>query len=207
MISQLAEWVLPRAAVVVLRQQVARRRSSLLRKRLRAVPRRVVIGASGVFEAGWVPTDERQINLLRPETWRSYFEPDSIDALLAEHVWEHLTVDEGKAAAALCHRYLRPGGYLRVAVPDGLHPDRDYREYIKPGGVGGGSVGGHQVAYTYRQLKDVFESVGFRVRLLEYHDETGVLHATDWSPRQGMIHRSRQFDSRGAISIILDAEK
>ena len=55
-----------------------------------------------------------------------YFNEGSIDAILAEHVWEHLAEEEGLAAAKCCYRYLRPGGYLRVAVPDGFHPDANF---------------------------------------------------------------------------------
>lgn len=37
---------------------------------------------------------------------------------LAEHVWEHMTYEEGCQAAKNCYDYLADGGYLRVAVPD-----------------------------------------------------------------------------------------
>jgi len=186
----------------------ASRRDRLLRARLSGTgPRKVVIGSSGVFDPGWIPTDAQQLNLLRPEDWARYFRVESIDALLAEHVWEHLSLEEGRGAAAICYRYLKPGGYIRVAVPDGLHPDREYRDYIKPGGVGGGAVGGHRVAYTYRQLQDTFESAGFETELLEYHDEGGAPHTKAWERSAGMIHRSVRFDPRGLVSIILDARK
>jgi predicted SAM-dependent methyltransferase len=63
------------------------------------------------------------------------------------------------------------------------------------------------VVYTYRELVRVFESAGFTVGLLEYHDESGVFHRRDWRPEDGMIHRSERFDERGPVSIILDAVK
>lgn len=178
------------------------------RRRLREEPRRIVIGASGSFEAGWVPTDRDDLDLLRPDSWERFLRPGSVDALLAEHVWEHLTLEEGKVAAQTCYRFLKPGGYVRVAVPDGLFPDPRFREYIEVDGeAGGGDVGGHKVVYTYDQLTDVFESVGFRTILLEYHDEAGHFHERDWNPADGMVHRSRRFDPRGPISIVLDAVK
>jgi YD repeat-containing protein len=212
MIRRIARTLIPRPVQILLRDRTAgiraQWRDRSLRKRLLAQPRRVVIGASGVFEHGWIATDSHELNLLRPASWETYFEPASIDALLAEHVWEHLTLDEGESAAATCYRYLKPGGYIRVAVPDGLHPDPEYREYIKVDGVGGGGkIGGHKVVYTYLQLRKVFESAGFTTKLLEYHDEQGTAHTLDWDPAEGMIHRSRRFDPRGVISIILDATK
>jgi predicted SAM-dependent methyltransferase len=212
LIRRILYTVLPRPVVSALRERVAASRAVRRDRELRARvasggPRRVVIGASGVFEPGWIPTDAQQLNLLRAETWAEFFEPESIDALLAEHVWEHLSVEEGRRAAETCYRYLKPGGLLRVAVPDGLHPDPAYRDYIKPGGPGGGEVGGHKVAYTYRQLQEVFQSAGFETQLLEYHDEQGQPHARAWETDAGMIHRSQRFDARGLVSIVLDASK
>jgi predicted SAM-dependent methyltransferase len=182
-------------------------REVTLRKQLKSRPLRVVIGASGVFEPGWVATNRGEFDLLRPESWHRYVEPDSIDVLLAEHVWEHLSMEEGTRAASLCYRFLKSGGYIRVAVPDGFFPDPAYQDYIKVGGSAGGQTGGHKVVYTYDQLARVFESAGFRTTLLEYHDASGVFHRHDWLPADGMIHRSERFDKRGPVSVILDALK
>lgn len=180
-----------------------------LRHRLKSPTRRIVIGASGVFENGWIPTDADQLNLLSAPSWERFIAPESVDAMLAEHVWEHLTFEEGRIAAQTCHRYLKRGGYIRVAVPDGLFPDQAYRDYVGPGGAAGGDdpAAGHKVLYTYRELAEVFASAGFVTSLLEYHDEHGSLHYQDWDPAQGMIHRSKRFDSRGAVSIVMDARK
>lgn len=178
-----------------------------LRRKLRSRPLRIVIGASGVFEGGWIPTDADQIDLLNRQSW-SRLEPSSIDVLLAEHVWEHLTIEEGRLAAANCFHYLKPGGYIRAAVPDGLFPDREFQNYIRVGGPAGGNRDpGHKVVYTYSLLRDIFNSAGFSTTLLEYHDEAGAFHGSNWDPADGMIHRSKRFDSRGAISIVLDARK
>src|SRR5690349_18664525 len=89
-------------------------------------PYKVVVGAGNTNFAGWLLTDEHTLNLLREETWLRYFRPNSIQAILAEHVWEHLTPDDGYAAAQNCFTFLKPGGYLRIAVPDGFHPDPVY---------------------------------------------------------------------------------
>jgi predicted SAM-dependent methyltransferase len=212
MVSKLARALLPAPARSTLRALakplLKRARARRLRRDLMQEPRRVVIGASGVFEPGWVPTDSDQLNLLRPESWLEFVQPGSIDVLLAEHVWEHLTLAEGRKAAAVCHRFLKPGGYMRVAVPDGYFPDPQYQDDIRVDGpAGGGPLGGHKVVYTYRELTEVFESAGFETKLLEHHDEQGVFHMTEWDVADGMIHRSKRFDARGPISVILDARK
>src|SRR5437660_975249 len=107
--------------------------------RTRARPLKLVVGASGIHDDQWVPSDIEYLNLLNPRHWSMYFNEGSIDAILAEHVWEHLTEEEGLAAAKCCYRYLRPGGYLRAAVPDGFHPDTNYIQHVRPGGSGPGA--------------------------------------------------------------------
>jgi predicted SAM-dependent methyltransferase len=64
------------------------------------------------------------------------FTHNSITAILAEHVWEHLTFEEGVQAAKNCYKYLKPGGYVRCAVPDGYFPDEEYQNIVKIGGPG-----------------------------------------------------------------------
>lgn len=45
--------------------------------------------------------------------------PDqSCAGIYASHVLEHLALDECRTALAHCHRYLQPGGILRVVMPD-----------------------------------------------------------------------------------------
>lgn len=138
--------------------------------------------------------------------------PNTVNAILAEHVWEHLDCKAAITAAQNCFKYLMPGGYIRVAVPDGMYPDQEYIDYVKPGGYGAGSDD-HYVLYTYETLTAVFVSVGFEISLLEYFDEPGTFHFQEWSPADGMISRSSRFDSRNGTrelaytSIILDAIK
>lgn len=167
-----------------------------LRKMLAAYPRkRIVIGADRRFDPGWIPTQGDFLNLVKPADWERFFEPDSIEAMLAEHVWEHLTPEEGLAAAQTCFKYLKPGGYLRIAVPDGLHPDHAYLEVVKPGAQ---IENGHKVLYTYKTLKEVFEKAGFRVRLYEYFDEAGTFRYQNWDEKGGSIWRSIRSDPRNA---------
>ncbi len=183
-----------------------------IRAGLARSPRRVVIGASGTFDPGWIPTEVETLNVLRDEDWRRYFEPESIDALLAEHVWEHLSEADGLRGAELCRRYLKPGGYLRIAVPDGNHPDPEYINLVKIGGTGSGAAD-HKILFTYRTAETMFRRAGFDVRLLEYFDEQGRFHFNEWPPAGGLIHRSKRFDKRNRdgrlrfTSIVLDAVK
>jgi predicted SAM-dependent methyltransferase len=187
----------------------ARRLRTLAR---RTRPLRIVLGASGIFETGWIPTDIGVLDLLNERHWTRAFAENSIDVLLAEHVWEHLTLEQGSLAARHCLRFLKPGGYLRVAVPDGYHPDPSYIEWVRVGGSGAGADD-HKVLYNCDTFRRLFETAGFQVELLEYFDAAHQFHSTDWDPAAGLIHRSRRFDERNRegrlnyTSIILDARK
>ena len=66
---------------------------------------KVVIGAGQTTFDGWVSTQEDELNLLSLESWNKLSEPESIDALLAEHVWEHLTYEEGIMVAKHCYQF------------------------------------------------------------------------------------------------------
>lgn len=192
-------------------RDLSKRKNEL--KRLSCQPiKKIIAGSAGTQFKGWISTDRDVLNVLDQRAWRSYFTVNSLDAILAEHVWEHLTPQEAAIAATHCFRYLKHGGYLRVAVPDGYHPDPDYIEWVKPGGNGPGSDD-HKVLYTFDTFKEVFSSAGFDVYLYEYFDEQGVFHELDWDPENGMVQRSRRFDDRNAdgnlryTSIIADALK
>jgi len=184
----------------------------LRRKLARTSAPLIVVGTSGIFEPGWIPTDIEYLNMLREDDWRRFFPEASICAILAEHVWEHLTPEQGLLAAQNCHRFLQPGGYLRVAVPDGGNPDPDYIEQVKVNGSGSGADD-HKVLYTAATLGQMLQRAGFAVKLLEHFDAEGVFQYRDWSPGDGMIHRSRRFDERNQdgrlvyTSLIIDAVK
>jgi predicted SAM-dependent methyltransferase len=173
---------------------------------------KIVVGAGGIYQPGWIPTDIDTLDLLSPVNWMFNFSRDTIDAVLAEHVWEHLTEKEGIKAAKYSYKYLKRKGYVRVAVPDGFHPNPEYLNWVKPGGSGDGAKD-HKVLYNFRSLEMVFKLAGFNIDFVEYFDEKGEFHYKSWSPQDGMIYRSKRFDERnqnGSLnytSLILDAKK
>lgn len=178
-------------------------------------PLQIIIGAGEQRYDGWMATQREDLDLLDPQSWENQFNGRFADAFLCEHVWEHLSEAEGRAAAKLCFQYLKPGGYLRVAVPDGNFPDATYQNMIKIGGPGPADhpAADHKIVYDYKLFVDVFVSAGFDVDLLEYCDENGRFHYNQWSFAAGKIYRSLLSDHRnsgeklGFVSIILDAKK
>jgi predicted SAM-dependent methyltransferase len=181
-----------------------------LKKAARQRPLRIVVGSSGVVPQGWTRTDKEYLDLLDPEGWANYFQEGTIDAILAEHVWEHLTLEQGIVAAKTCMRYLKLGGYLRIAVPDGNHPDSGYIEHVRPNGSGPGADD-HKVLYDYRLLSRTISEAACEIELLEYFDQHGAFVFNPWNPHDGMIYRSSRFDERNRdgrlayTSLIIDA--
>lgn len=175
-------------------------------------PIRVVLGANFVHQKGWIPTDIESLNILDEHSWKKRFAENSISALLAEHVWEHLTLEQGKLGAKYCYRFLKKGGYIRVAVPDGHHPDPAYIEGVRPGGSGK-AAWDHQVLYTVESLSEIFQEQGFKVNVLEAFDAQGEFQFREWDPSDGMIYRSSRYDERNwkkplnYTSLIIDARK
>jgi len=174
--------------------------------------KKLVVGAGGTHFLGWVSAEREELNLLEESDWTQYFKENTLDCILAEHVWEHLDPKDALLAAKNCFKFLKPGAYLRVAVPDGCHPDKNYIDEVKPGGSGSGADD-HKVLYTYETFRELFLSAGFDVSLLEYFDEKGKFYYKEWSESDGFIERSKRFDSRNEggklryTSIALDAIK
>jgi predicted SAM-dependent methyltransferase len=176
---------------------------------------KIILGADKTSYNGWISTQEEDLNVLNREDFENQLEENSIDAMLAEHVWEHMTKDEGIIAAKNCFDFLREGGYIRVAVPDVNFRNEWYQNMVKVGGPGpvDHPAYTHKIVYDYTTLKEVFEKAGFEVELLEYCDEDGIFHYKYWNEEDGKIGRCFRFDTRnsikelGMVSIIIDAKK
>jgi len=172
----------------------------------------VILGAGSTKSKNWLPTDYPVVDVVSRETLAHYFKPLSVDAFLAEHVWEHLSEQDAFIALVNCFNLLKPGGYFRIAVPDGFHSDLKYIDDVKPGGKGAGSDD-HKVLYNYKTLSECLSKAGFKIKLLEWFDEDGEFHFENWSESDGLITRSTRFDQRNKFnptqytSLIIDAIK
>ncbi|HRN50983.1 MAG TPA: methyltransferase domain-containing protein [Anaerolineales bacterium] len=173
---------------------------------------RLVVGADGTYYRGWLHTDINLLDITSEKDWAKFFRGSSLSAILAEHVWEHLSQEDSAKALRLCHRYLKPGGYLRIAVPDGFHPDPQYIAFVKPGGNGPGADD-HKVLYTHSTLAEALANAGFIVNALEYYTDAGQFIYSDWQPEDGMVQRSSRFDGRNTdgvlryTSLVIDGKK
>ena len=182
-------------------------------------PVKLVVGAGSSIELvappgnvheGWILTDHSTLNALDPDDWARVFEPGIISRIFAEHVIEHWTTEGLKTFLHIVRRYLNKQGNLRIAVPDGYHPDQSYIEAVMPGGTGPGSDD-HKVLYNYQTLTAIFSSENWEYDLLEYFDEKHKFHSKSWNRADGFIERAEHTDPRNVerplayTSLILDA--
>ncbi|UHA73678.1 class I SAM-dependent methyltransferase [Paenibacillus sp. 481] len=178
-------------------------------------PLNIIIGASSQSYPGWIQTQEDQLNVLHDLDWSLHFHSRKIDAILAEHVWEHLNFEEGVAAARNCFAFMNRGAHIRCAVPDRFFRNEAYQKLVQVGGPGPADhpAASHKIVHDYQSLTRMFEEAGFDVKLLEYCDEQGRFHFHEWNPEEGFIYRSKRFDHRnqdgelGFVSLIVDAIK
>ena len=81
--------------------------------RLRSLLKRTKIFPRPLVEKLW-PRDILVHNLKKPLP----FQNNSLSAIYAAHVLEHLYLTEAKKLLAECYRTLQPGGVIRLVVPD-----------------------------------------------------------------------------------------
>jgi predicted SAM-dependent methyltransferase len=78
------------------------------------------VGCGTIYKDGWVNVDlagtrvDLPWDLARPLP----FKPGTVDAIFHEHLLEHLTYEQGVELHRRCLRLLKPGGVLRIGVPD-----------------------------------------------------------------------------------------
>ncbi len=153
--------------------------------------------------------------------------PDnSIDAYQAEDVFEHIEYDALPAAINEIHRILKPGGYLRISVPDyrfDLYSTRSVKDpfgniVFDPDGGGyfeNGVVlgGGHLWFPMYENVLALAQKTHFKqYNFYHYYDEDGnlVLHDIDY--KKGFVQRTPDNDERATnprrpMSIVVDLVK
>ncbi|NHA67513.1 class I SAM-dependent methyltransferase [Phycicoccus flavus] len=95
-----------------------------------ASPVRLHLGCGWTRIEGWINSDlvgaagDFDWNILRPLP----FEDGSVDAVFYEHVFEHLRYSQTLTVLGHARRALRPGGVLRVGVPDAGMYARSYAD-------------------------------------------------------------------------------
>ena len=160
-------------------------------------PLKIIIGAGSTRYDGWIATDIPAFDILNAGHWTLLFPERSIDRLLAEHVFEHLTPEQLGIVLRQARLYLKPGGRIRFAVPDGNHPDPNYIDRVRPGGAGSGASD-HKALYDCDSISELLGEAGYDLQLLEYFDGASNFRRTPWQREDGFIGRSAENDARNA---------
>jgi predicted SAM-dependent methyltransferase len=174
---------------------------------------RVIVGAGNTQQPGWLPLQQSELDITDAAQWQRSFAPNSLDAILIEHVLEHLTPEGARRAARNSYRYLKRGGYLRVAVPDGFHPSPNYIAWTAPNSPGERFLQnfrapqdlGHQVLWNYQTLSSLLHGAGFNVCLHEWFDERGQFYKSEWSAAHGAITRCANSSQSTFLSAVVNA--
>lgn len=159
---------------------------------------KVVIGAGGVTQPGWLSMEQSALDMRSTASWLQHFRPNSLGAVLSEHVLEHLQPHEAMQAAHNIFLMLKPGGYWRIAVPDAWTPDMKYHYWTRPQSKGqaklmqvrGANFPDHKVHYNIQNLTQLLRQAGFMVRPLEWYDAGNHFHKVRWNPADGFILRA-----------------
>lgn len=187
-----------RAAV---RKDQQRIRGSIQEALNAGAPVKLIIGAGRPKYDGWIHTDIPAFNVLDAGHWAQMAPRAAVDRILAEHVFEHLTAAQFGIFLDNAKPHLSAGGRIRIAVPDGHHPDADYIERVKPQGLGAGADD-HKVLYTAELMGSVISERGYQFELLEYFDADGQFNRREWRQEDGFIGRSALHDWRNADGVL-----
>ena len=172
----------------------------------------IIVGASGTKFNSWIPTEYPYVDITDLDNLKKNFKNKEVSKILAEHVFEHLTLEDGIKSIQNFKFLLKSKGIIRIAVPDGYNPNEEYINKVKPGGTGNGADD-HKILYNYKLITKLFDK-DFEIKFLEYFDENGkfIFNSYENNEKNGYIRRSRFNDKRNSQnqinynSIILDAK-
>jgi predicted SAM-dependent methyltransferase len=152
-------------------------------------PLKIILGSSITGFKEWLSTDLPHFDITRQEDWAYLFEEGTIDNLLAEHVFEHLTLSQAKNALLNIRKYLKRSGVFRIAVPDGYHFSPEYIDYCRPGGSGPG-CDDHKLLWNMDLLNKTAQECGLKINLLQFYNSNHDFTDSYQDDENGTIGRT-----------------
>lgn len=155
---------------------------------------------------GWL-TEQEYVRRLRGHRFLHHelerplpFPAASVDFLYASHVLEHLFPEDADRLLAETHRVLRPGGVVRIAVPDLAHALELYREGRKKASLAfffegrAGYYRRHRYMYDEELLRGALRRAGYaEVVRRSYRDgEVPDLELLDNRPEETLFMEARR---------------
>jgi predicted SAM-dependent methyltransferase len=167
----------------------------------------LIVGSGGDKIEDWISSDYPIFDLKNYIHWEFFFNKRPWEKILAEHVLEHLYLEDFKDILKLSKKYAAEGATLRVAVPDGYSTLDGYIDAVKPGGTGAGAFD-HKVLYDYMKMKKISDDLKIKCSFVEYFDENGNFFSA-YSEDNGFIKRCKKNDPRNSnilqyTSLIVD---
>ncbi len=154
-------------------------------------PIKIIVGAAETYQPGWYSTNEQWLDIVKQTDWDKVFKGKRlVTHVVAEHVFEHLTHAEARQALANIAACAVPGARVRIAVPDGYHPDPVYQAHVGIAGIGDDAAD-HKQVLNADVLADLLQEAGFQPKQVEGYDKSGKLIAETYSQADGYIRRSR----------------
>jgi predicted SAM-dependent methyltransferase len=131
--TRAARWLVPKPLRATIKTTLTRAKAPWERRKAATLvaagaPLRLHLGCGPTHLEGWVNVDlvstrpDLAWDLSRPAP----FPDESVAAIFHEHLLEHLPLPAAIGFLHECHRLLRPGGVLRLGVPDFGRYARDY---------------------------------------------------------------------------------
>lgn len=135
----------------------------------------------------------------------SPFEDASADLIYASHVLEYFSLPQVSKVLAEWRRVLKPGGVLKLAVPDFENLTKAYRQsgdvlsiqgplygFFEIISTGENKILNHKVAYDFRLLKKILEENGFgEVKRYDWKDflpEGAIDHSAAYLPSKDYLN-------------------
>ena len=162
---------------------------------------KIIIGAALTNQKGWLSTNEEWLDISDYNDWfRLFHGKPLVKRALAEHVFEHLSREQMKTAFKLIYDHLCKEGTLRIAVPDGNHPNETYRKNTCINGIGA-DASDHKQFLSYEILENDLKEVGFKCFHMEGYNDEGNLVVKKLPDELGFIIRSRTNQNRSSSKI------
>ncbi len=154
---------------------------------------KIILGVSSTYFKDWLSTEQDILDITKANDWKKIFGDIKVDNILAEHVFEHLTEEEAKAAFLNLSKYLKKGGVFRFAVPDGYHPSRYLRSLIGINGIEKGADD-HKIYFNINNVKDFIQNLDFETYPIEFFDSKGHFHQEKFDLANGFVKRCSAYN-------------
>lgn len=164
----------------------------------------------GVLSDGHYHTDWHKSVVIADLSKKLNYRDGSIDYVYSSHCLEHLSRSDARRLLGEIHRVLRPGGIVRIVVPDLEYGVRKYVEAIQADRFD------KSAAPALLEWLELSKEDGSRTPHLWMYDERslcatfaemGFINVAPCAYRQGRLRDCETLDSRPVASLHVEAEK